>query len=121
MNLNLRNRPFSRIGIIGVGVIIFVLLALFLVSFLIEEPLRSHVEKQVNQSLTGYSVHLQKLDFHLIGLSITLKELVIRQEAHPDPPVASFPCFMPTFTGALSSQGDWLPSLTWISPTLTLT
>ena len=91
MTLNLRRHLFSRTAIIGGGAILFVLLVLILVPFLIEGPLRSHMEKQINRSLTGYSVNLQELDFHLIGFSITLKDLVLRQNAHPNPPVVSFP------------------------------
>jgi len=30
-------------------------------------------------------------DFHPIGFSVTLKDLTVLQEAHPDPPVAHFP------------------------------
>jgi hypothetical protein len=91
MNLNVRNRRFSRTGIRVGGAILVVLLLIFLVSFLVEGPLRSHMENRINRSLTGYSVNLQELDFHLIGLSVTLKNLVIRQDAYPDTPVASFP------------------------------
>ena len=45
------------------------------------------MEATLNQRLTGYSVRLPELDFHPIGLSLTLRGLTIRQNAHPEPPV----------------------------------
>lgn len=81
----------SRVGIWGGGAIVFALLVVYLVSFLIEGPLRRQMEGQINRSLKGYTVNLQELDFHPVGLAVTLKDLVIRQDAYPDPPVAHFP------------------------------
>jgi len=66
-------------------------LVLFIASFFIDEPLRKITEQKVNRSLKGYTVRIKKLHFQLIGFSITLKELSVVQQAHPDPPVAYFP------------------------------
>ena len=62
-----------------------------LLSFLIDEPLRRSVERQMNARLTGYSVSIGKLRFHPIGLSLTLFDLVFTQQANPDPPVGRIP------------------------------
>lgn len=45
----------------------------------------------MNQSLKGYTVTLPKLHFSLFGLSITLRDLSVRQQANPDPPVIVIP------------------------------
>ena len=45
----------------------------------------------MNARLKGYSVRIEKLDFHPIGLSLDLGNLSIYQSAHPDPPIASIP------------------------------
>ncbi len=66
-------------------------LILFIVSFLLDEPMRRSMEKNINRDLKGYSVRLPKLHFQLIGLSLTLKGLTVRQDAHPEPAVAFFP------------------------------
>jgi hypothetical protein len=58
-------------------------------SVLLDEPMRRAMEQGMNRSLKGYTVRLPELDFHLFRLSVTLKDLTIRQQAHPDPPVAS--------------------------------
>ena len=45
----------------------------------------------MNQRLKGYTVQIPKLHFQLIGLSVTLKGLTVRQQANPQPPVATIP------------------------------
>src|SRR5262249_5874925 len=63
----------------------------FGVAFLIDEPLRRYTEAKVNRALKGYTAHIGKLNFHPIGLSLDVAELVVVQDAHPDPPIASIP------------------------------
>lgn len=74
-----------------VGILVSLVLILVIASFFIDEPLRRLTEKKMNQALKGYTVRLPKLHFSIIGLSITLKGLTVRQQAHPEPPVATFP------------------------------
>jgi Domain of Unknown Function (DUF748) len=64
------------------------LVALVAVDRFLDEPLRRVMERRLNDRLTGYSVSLGGLDFHVIGLSLDLLELVVVQQAHPEPPVA---------------------------------
>ncbi len=73
------------------GIPAVLVLILFLASFLFDEPLRRIMEKNINRDLKGYSVRLPKLHVQLINLSLSLKGLTIRQNAHPEPPVAYFP------------------------------
>jgi len=75
----------------ALGIPAALVLILFLTSYLFDEPLRRTMEKNINRDLKGYSVRLPKLHVQLIGLSLTLKGLTIRQQAHPEPPVAYFP------------------------------
>ena len=56
-------------------------------SFLVDEPLRRSIERRMNERLEGYDVRLPKLHFRLFSLSIVLDGLVVRQKAHPEPPV----------------------------------
>ncbi len=65
--------------------------ALAVVDSALDEPLRRRTEAKLNASLRGYSVRLGGLDFHVIGGSVDLYDLVVRQDANPDPPVARFP------------------------------
>jgi hypothetical protein len=73
------------------GILAFIIVIIFVLAYLIDEPLRRKVERDMNARLKGYTVRLQKLDFHPIGLSLDLKDLWIYQTAHPDPPVAYIP------------------------------
>src|SRR5262249_19149846 len=60
-------------------------------SFFVDEPLRRRIEYEMNQRLHGYSVRIGVLDFHPLGFSIDFKNIVVTQDAHPDPPVARVP------------------------------
>ena len=57
----------------------------------IDEPLRRHMEKELNASLTGYRVHIRDLRLHLAGGSLDLLDSTIAQTANPEPPVARIP------------------------------
>jgi len=71
--------------------ILILLILLFAASFFVDEPMRRHMEAKMNQSLKGYSVRLPGLHFQLIGMSVTLKGLTLRQNAHPEPAVLQIP------------------------------
>lgn len=75
----------------GLGIPVVLVLVLFVASFFLDEPVRRTMEKKINRDLKGYSVRLPGLHVQLIGLSLTLKGLTVRQQAHPDPPIAQFP------------------------------
>ena len=70
-----------------VAIFALVLVLAVALSFFLDEPLRRHVEGQMNARLTGYTVSIGALSFHPIGLSLTLSDLVFVQQANPDPPV----------------------------------
>jgi hypothetical protein len=72
-------------------ILVALVLVLLVASFFLDEPVRRAMEKNINRDLKGYSVRLPGLHVQLIGLSLTLKDLTIMQQAHPDPPVAYFP------------------------------
>jgi hypothetical protein len=57
------------------------------VSFLLDEPLRRTIEAQMNARMKGYSARIGKVDFHPFGFSIDFYDVIVKQDAHPDPPV----------------------------------
>jgi uncharacterized protein DUF748 len=73
------------------GVIAFLLLLLFVLAYMIDEPLRRRVERDMNARLKGYTVRIGKLDFHPIGMSLDLEKMYLYQDAHSDPPIAYIP------------------------------
>jgi hypothetical protein len=74
---------------LGAG-ILTTLLVVYVRSY-VDEPLRRIVERNVNRSLTGYTVRVGALKLHPFSLSLDLVDSQIFQDAHPDPPVAHLP------------------------------
>jgi hypothetical protein len=80
-----------RLVIWGGGSLAVVLVLIFVLAYLIDEPLRRKVERDMNARLKGYTVRVEELDFHPIGLSLELGKLWIHQTAHLDPPIVYIP------------------------------
>ncbi|HET9793667.1 MAG TPA: DUF748 domain-containing protein [Thermoanaerobaculia bacterium] len=71
--------------------ILVLLIVLVVASFFVDAPMRRHMEAKMNESLKGYSVRLPGLHFQLVGMSVTLHGLTVRQNAHPETPVLTIP------------------------------
>jgi hypothetical protein len=71
---------------IGIPIALILILA-YAIAVLIDEPLRRYTEAKMNQALKGYTARIGKLDFHPVGLSLDLGDVVVTQDAHPDPPI----------------------------------
>src|SRR5258705_8290659 len=57
--------------------------------FFIDEPLRRYTEAKMNARLQGYTATIGALHFSPINFSLDLRDTVIVQHAHPDPPVTN--------------------------------
>ncbi len=55
------------------------------------EPMRRSLEARMNRQLKGYSVRIGKLRFQPLGGALTLRDVELRQVAHPEPPLAHIP------------------------------
>ena len=75
------------------------IVAALVAAFFLDEPLRRQTEARVNAALKGYRVSIGALDFHPIGFSLDLEDVVVVQDANPDPPVARIP--------NLTASVDW--------------
>ena len=73
------------------GVLGIFLLIIFVTAFFIDESLRGYMESKANANLKGYKVELGSVDFHPLGFSIDMENLILKQEAHPDPPLLTIP------------------------------
>jgi hypothetical protein len=83
--------PLGRRGLFWIlGLSLFALLLLFIATRF-DETLRRTLESKINQRLQGYSVSLGHAHVSPLGLSLTLQQAVIRQQANPEPPVADIP------------------------------
>ncbi len=83
--------PPSRRHWIWLAVVGVIALILLLVASRFDEYLRRHLEAKMNQQLKGYTVSVGHAHLNPFSFSLTLKQLVIRQQANPEPPVADVP------------------------------
>lgn len=79
-----------RRGWIIAGVVLsVVIVSLVILAAVADEPLRSYLEDEANAALPGFHVSIGTLDLHPLTLSVELRDFVIRQDIHPDPPVVA--------------------------------
>ncbi|HYX25602.1 MAG TPA: hypothetical protein VFC23_15735, partial [Thermoanaerobaculia bacterium] len=97
--------PVSRRGLLWLAVAGAVALILVLVASHFDEYVRRNVEAKMNQKLKGYTVSVGHAHVSPFGLSLTLRQLVIRQQANPEPPVANVP--------RLKTSVEWRELLTF--------
>jgi hypothetical protein len=71
--------------------VVIVVLLLVAIDVFVDEPLRRYTEREVNNRLKGYTLHIAKLNFHVLGFGLDLVDATLVQQANPDPPVADFP------------------------------
>src|SRR5262245_61466055 len=83
---------------IAIPIAILLVLA-YTIASLIDEPLRRYTEAKMNRALKGYTARIGKLDFHPAGFSLDLHDVVVTQDAHPDPAVIQL--------GRLSASVHW--------------
>jgi uncharacterized protein DUF748 len=72
-------------------IVLALVLLIIIASFFVDEPMRRAMEKNINQKLTGYTAHIQDVDFNIFGFSVTLNNVTLIQDANPTPPVALIP------------------------------
>ena len=82
-----RRTGWKRRWLFALPFVVVFAAAVAIAAHLLDEPLRSRLETTLNQRMKGYTVRLPRLDFHPLGFSLTLHELSVRQNAHPEPPV----------------------------------
>jgi len=85
-----RRKP-SRVGGWLIGIILGLLLVIYITSFFLDGIIRPRIEANMNNGMKGYHVTLGHAHLQLIGLRLSLDNLIVAQEAHPVPPVADFP------------------------------
>ena len=86
------------------GALAVLLVLAYAVAFLIDEPLRRTIERQMNARMKGYTARIGYLNFHPIGFSVDLRDLVLVQDAHPDPPIMR----VPRLSASVKSMNDLL-------------
>ena len=72
------------------GVAVFLLLV-WILSYAIDRPLTSYMERKVNSRLIGYTASLGRAHFNPFLFSVNLYDVSLVQDAYPDRPIADFP------------------------------
>lgn len=84
----LRKHRWWAIGGFIVGLIVVTLL---LAAVLLEGPLKRYAEEQAAQRLADYDVRIGTIHIHPFRLALEVNDVVVRQRAHPEPPLATIP------------------------------
>lgn len=71
------------------GLALLAMTAMVFGDHLLAEPMRRWAEQAMNSNLKGYSVRIGRFRPHLWRFAFDLDDLVLRQNTHPDPPVAN--------------------------------
>jgi hypothetical protein len=74
-----------------VAAIVALLILVWALSYALDGPLTRYMQRSVNQRLKGYTVSVRRAHFNPFNLSVTLHDLGLVQDAHPDPAIARFP------------------------------
>lgn len=96
--------------IIAAAVLVLVALTVVIAASVADEPLRRYAEDQVNSALTGFHVTIGALALHPLTLSAELRDVVVRQDIHPEPPLVSIPTLTadarltPLFSGIVGAD-----------------
>jgi hypothetical protein len=84
-------RRVSRWTLWTVAALVALLVLVWAASYAIDGPLTRSMQREVNRRLKGYTASLRRAHFNPFDLSITLYEVGLVQNAHPDPAIARFP------------------------------
>lgn len=72
----------------GISVALLAILAVIAAS-VADEPLRRYAEEQANAHLPEYRITIGAVDLHPLMLAVDLRDVVVRQQANPEPPLAA--------------------------------
>ena len=75
--------------IVGGALVALLVVATVVALFFIDEPLRRYTQAKMNASLEGYTATIGRMHFNPLNFSMDVRDIVIAQNEHPDPPVAN--------------------------------
>ena len=85
------SRRTRKALVIGACVVAVLALLSIVASYFLAAPLQRAMLARLNQKLKGYHVDLGAVDLHPLSFSVDLQQATLRQDAHPDPPLATIP------------------------------
>src|SRR4030095_7040008 len=64
--------------------IVLIVIAAYVLAFMLDEPLRRITQGKMNHALKGYTANIKRLDFHPFGFSLDLRHVTFTQDEHHD-------------------------------------
>lgn len=98
-----------------------ILTILLLMLQFIDEPMRAYSERQLNQLVEGYQCRIGAVEFHVIGLSLEVRDITIRQTENTDLPVMHIDRWDASIYWKALLQGNVVSDHLFERPTLYLT
>lgn len=77
--------------VVGAGVLVLIALASGLAAYFAAGPIQRAILARLNEKIKGYHITIEAVDLHPLSFSVDLRQVVLTQDAHPDPPIASVP------------------------------
>ena len=81
----------SRIAGWIIATLVVLVVTTFVASYLLDPILRTRLEGAMNERLIGYQTRLGRAHVQLLSGTLILSGLIVKQNAHPTPPVAVLP------------------------------
>jgi hypothetical protein len=114
----MKGHPYRTVA---VAVVLVVILAAYVIAYLLDEPIRKEMERRLNASLEGYAVTIGAADFHPLGFSLDLEEIRVVQNAAPKPPVAQIAAIEASVQWRALIWGDLVADMEIDRPVIHLT
>jgi hypothetical protein len=89
----------ARILLVCIAIVILLMIALWIGSLFTNGLIRSHAEQEMNKELVGYHTTLARAKLNLLTGNLTLMNVVVVQNAHPNPPVMDISSMRLILTG----------------------
>ena len=71
--------------------VVVLLVLIGVLSYALEGPVTSYMQRAVNQRLKGYTASVRRAHFHPFHLSMNLWDVSLVQDAYPEPAIARLP------------------------------
>jgi Domain of Unknown Function (DUF748) len=100
------SRPRGR-WIVASVILSVLILAFFIITSLMSEPVRKYAEQEASARLPDYEITIGKVRLQPLKLGVDLQNVVVRLRANPDPPLVETPDveakfrLLPLFTGTV--------------------
>ena len=95
-------------------------LLIWVLSYALERPLTSYMQRAMNQQLNGYTASIRRAHFNPFNLSMNLWDVGLVQDAHPEPAIARLPHIWADLEWTALIHGRIVAKFEFVEPVLYL-